>query len=352
MPKLFILTMSLLIFSLNPPLFAQPSSSLYQTEVGIPAQTEEAKEEAIKEAFQEVLTRISGNTQVQDNPLIKSHLKRAQYYVEEYSYSAPTTASSEYLLKVQFDKKDVNRLLKKAGLSIWNQVRPTILVWLVTNDLSAGGSSDIVGSDTPGEITDTIKQQSSMLGLPLMLPILDVDEINQVSVDDINKNDLSVLSLASQRYSPDGILIGKIDKLTTGEKLQSEWQLVWNNQNFRWKIPGNTQKEILHSLVNNVSKVFNQSPQVAVAHPIATQSLILKISNVSRPEDLSQVLNYFKQVQMVQQVNLREVSGDNIELVVIAKGSSDDFQQDIGDGNRLKLKMLESDNILQYEWLH
>ena len=72
-------------------------SSLYQAEIAVASQADDARVQAVKDGLLQVLIKMSGDPAINANPDIKQSLQRADYYVQEFSYSAPTTASSQYL---------------------------------------------------------------------------------------------------------------------------------------------------------------------------------------------------------------------------------------------------------------
>jgi len=147
----------MIVFCLLPVMsaFAVKVSSLYQAEVSVPTQMDDDRKQAMQRGFLQVLVRVSGNPQIEKNPMIKDSIHRADYYVQDFSYSSASTSASEYLLQIHFDKKDVNRLLRRAGVAYWGENRPLILVWLTaTNNQHI---NEIIGIENPQTTREKIR---------------------------------------------------------------------------------------------------------------------------------------------------------------------------------------------------
>lgn len=253
--KKFVCSVILIFFS-GVPAFAAQLTNMYQVEMPLASQTEDLKEQAIEDGFLQLLIRLSGNPNIDLNPVIKENLKRADYYVQDFSYSTVTTSSSEYTLQIRYDINDTNRLLKKAKVGIWSiNDRPITLIWLaITN---RNNQTIIINNTAPGNAYDLLTKTSNQLGLPVIFPILDIDELNLVSSNDVKAMVLSILKDASQRYSPDAILIGSLDE--TPATWESQWELLTNHTQWQWRISDrssdNLLKTALRQAVASLSKI-------------------------------------------------------------------------------------------------
>ncbi len=348
MKKLLLCSIILFILSLSNA-FAVKVSSLYQAEVPVASQTEDLKQQAVEDGFQQVLIKLTGNPQIASNPVIRSSLQRADYYVQEYSYMAPTPDASEYMLQVRYDADDVNRLLKHAGASFWGESRPLLLVWLtVRNDAN---DVEIVASEAPGGEYAAMKQQSRKFGIPLIFPMMDMDDINKVSVDDVSHMNVSLLSEAAKRYSPDAILIGNIQTSKAGAGVQGKWRLVLGDTNWDWSTADKSMPDDMATIMNFVSQTLAKNYIVKSAN---TQSQILKlqVSNVFERNDLALLMQYLKQITPVERVDLAQVSGNVVALTVAVNGPVDGFLKNATIGQHLVLKSQDQgSNSYVYEWV-
>lgn len=110
-----LFAMPLFVIFATPVFAVTAASNLYKAEVSLAAQTEDLKEQAVREGLLQVLRKVTNNPQIEMNRVIKASLRRADYYVQEYNYSIPTPASAEYIIHISYEKEDIDRLLKKAA---------------------------------------------------------------------------------------------------------------------------------------------------------------------------------------------------------------------------------------------
>lgn len=330
------------------PAAAVKVTSLYTAEVAVPTQAADVRAEAIRKGFLDVLMRVSGNPDVASAPGIKAGLSKAEYYVQEYSYSAATVDSATVTLKVTFDEDDVNRLLKNAGVVYWGDTRPLVMLWMAVTD--SDHQTVIIGGDDATAVMESVKAEGKRVGLPLILPVMDVDDMNQVTPATITSVALPALTQASARYAPDAILVANIEPLAPG--FTSHWLLILKDKQWAFTIPGTSLQTIISTAMHQVSQTlatrYMEKPTQTESHWIN-----LVVNQVSADHDLEQIMAYLKQLSPVQQVQLTQVDGETVTLRVLISGSLDTFEQNASIGQ--KLVFLGQDDTTQtvtYNWMH
>lgn len=340
----FILTMAVVLPITK--VYAVKLQSLYQADVPVISQTSDMKEQAVRDGFLQVLVKISGNNQIDQNPVIKAGLRKADYYVQDYSYSAETTADSQYLLQIRYEPQDVNRLLQQAGVASWGENRPLVMLWLVVNNNQQ--DPEIIGGESASDVFSEMKSEAKKYGLPLIFPMMDVDEINQVSAGDVTDMSLPVLQEASKRYAPDALLIGEIDG-NNSQGVQSKWQLVKNDKHWDWKFTGKSSHDVIALVVNQVTSMLAGRP-VAKVETATPLTLKLQVGNVESRRDLKHLMQYLRELPAVQLVEIAQFDGDIVDLSVKVQSTQDAFQQKAASGGRLVFKSTEG-NVLVFEWV-
>jgi len=321
------------------------TTSLYQTEVAVNSQSDDERARAVKEGLNHVLVKLTGNAQVDANKIIKAALEKADYYVQEYSYSTPDVSSYQYSLVITYDANDVNSLLKKSGLSYWGGERPSLLVWLL---VSQKGQSEIISNESVGETLPQMKQLGVQYGLPLIFPMMDVADMSQVSPDEINAMNVSLLEEAGKRYAPQGLLIGRIKE--QDKQWLSDWQLIIAKSTWNFKMTGQSAHIIITDVLKNINQILaKQNASKKNDEPLIW--LQLEITHVARPEDLSLLMQSLKQLSLVQQIKLSQVVGDRIDLAIEIRGSSSSFLQSAQMIQKLLFVSQEDINKLKYEWV-
>lgn len=250
MKKLLLLVV-LTLFPLLP-VYAVVVDDLYQADIPVTSQLSDDRISAVREGFSRLMIKLTGDPNIAKNPVIKDAIQRADYYVQTFSYSAPTTASATYSLHVSFEADDIKRMLRKAGVAYWDENRPLIVVWLaITNPKHEVA---IIDDQTPGDILDALRQQGEKFALPLIFPLMDVADLGEISPEDINNMSVPVVKKASQRYSPNAYLIGKIESVDGA--CQSHWLLIVNNKQWNWTIADKTPEDIVAEVLYQVSQTL------------------------------------------------------------------------------------------------
>lgn len=327
--------------------FAVTVSSLYQAELQVASQAQDTRQQAVAQGLLQVLVKLSGDPAIAFNPVIRDSLKKSEYYVQEYSYAAPTPESSSYIINIRYDADDIGRLLKKAGVAWWGESRPLLLVWVAANNQR---NAEVIGSDSQGPVFNAMKQQGTKYGIPVIFPIMDVSEITSVTAADINSMSVPVLKEAAKKYAPDALLIGSINK--TGQGVESKWRLVLDANEWSWTISGRNADSVISDLMKQVSQTLAKTYSVKTSG-MDEQWLKLQVNNITQRDDLAELMDYLRQMAMVGQIDLNQISGDTVEVSVQVSGSLEAFQKNAAIGQRLVLKSQDNAaNSLVYIWVH
>jgi len=114
---------------------AQMPAGLNTVSIPVPNRSNKVLKQTLPQALAEELAKVSGNAGVATLPQIQNALANANELVQSYGYHWQKNNDKKQLyLKIIFDLKGVERLLKNANQAIWKN-RPLVLVWLKVNDV-------------------------------------------------------------------------------------------------------------------------------------------------------------------------------------------------------------------------
>jgi hypothetical protein len=344
--KRSLITISL--FFLLPILtFAVTVSNLYDAELPVISQDSEVRARAIEQGFIQVLSKVSGDTQIKKSLILKVGQQKAMDYLEEYSYVPNPSAATPYLLNMHFDSRAIQRLLKRASIHFWGEHRPLILVWLVAPNRL--GAMDMVSSETTGSTLTEMQSQAKRYGIPVIFPMLDMTDMSQVTAADVLSGTLPVLEKVSKRYAPDAYLIGDIH--LDGAMFRSQWQLILSDNQWEWTLVDKSTSDIIANIMAHINRTLSQYFQP----PPASTPLLwltLQVSNVAQPSDLRQLVQYLKQLTLVQRVRLMEINGSIVKLEILIRGTVSAFQKNVIGQHLMPTSSEMADHELAYEWVH
>jgi uncharacterized protein len=321
-------------------------SHLYEAELPVVSQSSEVRAEAIRQGLIQVLGKVSGEMQIEKKGILPISRQRAFGYLEEYSYVPSSLPTTPYLLKLRFQRHGIHHLLKQAHLDDWGENRPLILAWLVIPPKA--GVAMVIGSETSGRLVTMVRDEAKRHGVPLLFPMLDMTEMDQLSTMEGQAMTWPMLKKIGERYKPDAYLMGHIQ--SNGAGFHSQWQLMLDDQQWDWTLTGQSVDSIITCLMDHISETLSQHFQASPAS-ISSFWLALRVSHVSERADLNRLVHYLKQLPLVQKVQLMQVSGDVVELELLIRGTLAAFQKNVAIGQHLTLISSETDE-LAYEWVH
>lgn len=220
---------------------AELVSGLFEAQVSVPSSLPRGLNSSyVGDALLEVVVRASGNRLAADNERIAQALRRPSSWVREFSYSSldaadmvPATENSPALtrmMKVVFSRPAVEKLLRDAGLSIWPNNRPLVVVWVVIDDYQ---SARWLNADNFPDITAQVGELFAKRGVPYVVPLFDLEDNYALPVSLGKMLNRNAVQLASQRYGADAILYGSVTATSTGTWVGSWWSLMAGEAQFQ-----------------------------------------------------------------------------------------------------------------------
>lgn len=322
-------------------------SLLYQAVLPVTSQSTEERNKMLQQGLSQVLIKISGNNQILMNPKVKSHLNAADRLIQEFSYTNGPTSAQPYLLQMSFDSEGVNRILRDANVPIWGQNRPLILILLESE--GSNRPVEIISNDSSPEMAILLKQIADQRGLPIIFPIMDVTDLNQVNLAKAGNMPVSSLTPLIKRYTSDGILSGKI-LCDDHQGCHSEWKLMIGDFQIEGNATGTTANEVLSAIVNEVTSKLATRYAAVLSNKVQS-TLTLKIIGVNQADDFTQLINYIQRLTPVADVQTLKVSGSEITLLINLRSDAAAFLQLLAIGQKLtSMNSDENESPLTYEW--
>lgn len=208
---------------------------LFVTEVMLRSQSREDRNRALREALVIVFNRLGASEEVMLDLGIREALNNAASYVDQYQYlltASGSRANSKRRMRVLFNEGAVIELMRSRGLAVWSKKRDDVLVWLIIERQHKQALLDI---EQNAEINKALQFAAQLKGIPILLPLLDLEERQLVSADDIRRSNREKLLTASERYGVAATLLGKVVKQKTCWR--SEWTLSFNDKVEHWSVP-------------------------------------------------------------------------------------------------------------------
>jgi hypothetical protein len=215
------------------PLVALEMKGLFEIEVVANSQSAEARDIAIKQALYAVLERILVSDDISTIPVAQQMLSAAEHYVKQSQYSLlpadEYAATDARLFRVQFDEDQILEALRNSQVGIWSEIRPETLLWLVVDE---NGGRQFYNADAMPDVDGALTFSAKLKGIPLIFPLLDIEEQQKISVTDVLGADSRNLLAASARYDAPAIMAGHLVK--KGDCWQADWAFHFDGKIKQW----------------------------------------------------------------------------------------------------------------------
>ena len=365
------LTFITFIFSFSGLLSAAQISGLYQSDVLVSSQSAEERQEAFNLALKEVLVRVSGKASVLDNEALMGIAKQPDQLVQKFSYEKTagddnsvalmtsvvaaekrkTGSVNVYRINISFSRLAVSQALKKYGEPIWGSNRPSVLIWLASNDQ---GKRSVLSSGAETSLSTAIKRAAKIRGVPLYIPVMDLEDEANVSSSDIWGLFIDSLQDASARYAADSKVVGRL-RQGSGDNWSGQWVFELKGFVYRGDINDQTLDESALLMVGSIAEILAERYAILGGESSLNSEVELEVSDIKTMEDYVSVTRYIKSLPPVNSAQLNWVKGEKIRFTISLNGYLEQLLQHIELDTKLSEEISQSFNAddsakLYYRW--
>ena len=341
------------LLMVNPPLQAVPVDDLYTAEVLVSSQDAIQLKRGAQAGLLQVLIRVSGNQQIETSPMVVSSLKRPEAYYYQYSYE--TTDRNFQIggelvpahnLRIEFEPSSIAQLVRQAGYPVWGSNRPSVLLWVAESD---GAERRVLAEQEQSDVAVALNTQARQRGLPLLYPILDLEDTSKLSTAEVWGAFMGRIENASRRYSPDAVMTGRI------QKDQEQWTGTW-----AWSIEGKwvSYSNVAFNANDLVAEVIDKlADALAARYAIDSSrgSLMVRVEAVDSLNSYASVTRYLESLAPVLDSAVLEVIGSEILFRLSTEGQSRQLMEIIRLDEKMVLinqgQDVSGKELLHYQWL-
>ena len=314
------LTLGIVALCLGAAAAAVEMNSLYSVQVPLDPDDPDSRNLAYQTALTEVLVRITGTTAVVESERIAELFPNAARYVSQYRPGPDNT------LVVSLDGPGIENVLRQAGAPIWGSDRPLTLIWIAVD--WGQGEREIVATDDeermPGDarsidrnrlLRERVMEVAEHRGIPVLFPLVDIEDLENISFSDIWGGFDDLLLLASARYQADTVLVGRI---RTDSPLMNRWTWYLGEQRASWT---GTAEEVINLLADSLATRFGVDSQ----SPLET--IRLTISGIESVKAYGRVQQFMDNLRGIDAVMINSVAGDRIIYDIKVQGGTERLQR-------------------------
>ncbi|MEJ2042521.1 MAG: DUF2066 domain-containing protein [Reinekea sp.] len=359
--KKIVLNLLILGISLVSIVFAATEMNLYNESMIVSRNaTQKEQDQAIRQAFKQLLVRVSGVRQVLDNEQIIEALGKGAAYLATFRFESSDQLFTNVLgesvptkkMILEFDKRSVDSLLVRNHLPVWSAKRPDILIVLADRLQSA---DHILADGEESDLAEAVKRYADQRGVPYQLPIMDLEDslaFNFTSVYGLFSTDIDA---GAERYQPDAILTGRLSDVGN-DQVQADWMVLFKNERVRMPPVQGSIDDVVSQGIDFISTRLSEQ-YALLLDPQLLGALTIQVSDVASLKDFAALESYLKSINLITSVTLSQYSSEGAAFAIELSGDLTQLADVIALDDKLipvQEATLEAqlDNVLRYQWQH
>ena len=324
---------------------AMQVDNLYTVELPAKDQTAIERKILFLKGFDRVLLKLTNFSQVTTEPRIKAAREQIDKYVNSFAYKEKI--KDDLQIKIIFNETMINTLLKVVGKSYLGKSRPSILVWLLM-DTATG--EKLIEDDKYEFFVTKLEKLATEHAIPLVLPLLDLDERTKIKVTDVLMGAPIILAEAVNKYNADIVLVGKITELA------GQWRSKWNmfgSMPFTCDTQGKTLDEQYSQLMDILKAKLINLYATKLKKNVTNDVVRVNVAGVNSLENYARILAYLRGLTAVNLVEVVDITADGATFELHVKGGENSIKQAISMERLLEQDISLENNILENsEGLH
>lgn len=322
----FIFLFIFLLFNIA---FVQAQThDLYEGRVPIEKYHDPHSQENFKQAFTQVLIKLSGDAKKPRQTLIQANLGDIAYLVEDYTYQI-LSEGSQRVFVVHFDKTQTNEMLLKLGLPHWpHYVSPSLLGWI-------GLEEDFLTEETSSKEVELLRNQALQRGITLFFPLFDIEDITLLKPSALNSGIKAPVAKIIQRYGIPTVLVAWIFK--TLNQWQSQWHLYIEDKEIIFNHAHLQRSLLLTEAINQaIDEIAQHFSKPAVPHvTLPEEEFEFLVIDLPSLQEYTQINAYLKKLPIVTDIQVLSIQREQAKFRVSVEGGKKAFLQAISLGTLL-----------------
>jgi hypothetical protein len=319
--------------------------------------------------LKQVLIRNSGTNAILNDKSVQKAYRKVKNYLQRFEYSKQDEVdlSTPYIVTLYFEPRLINELIQGAQMSLWGSSRPLTALWLVveennerkvikelSNDYSSDNHSppgNLLAEDlskqtasktmflnqAPSNIKSTEKiilDNAQRRGIPVLLPLMDLEDQLLVTMSDIWGVFSSSIELASTRYSADSSLFGRIRQ--DGVLWIGKFGFINQKSEVNFELNNESKEQLIVDMINKLTELLCDKYCVVEEYGEKNE-MYLDINNIHSFKRFKLVESYLSSLSSVRQSELIKIDKTHIKLKITLLGKVSSLIDDINLSQKMLL---------------
>lgn len=295
---------------------------LFVAETEVADEGSTTRNRALSTLLAEVLVRVSGNPDIASQADGRALLDAAPSLVRQYRYrSVENGGATVRLLNARFDRSSTERMMRERNLPVWTR-RPQVLLWLATE---RGGKRELFSLEQNAEARAALLQRARQLGMPLQLPLMDLEDQAQLTPADLWSDYRPGIELASARYPHQVVLTGRLSAAGS-QRWKGNWSLIDGEQVSGFRTPAASLNGAFESALGQAQQLLAARYAPVPADTGAEGTLVL-FSNIDSLADYGRLRTLLDTLDMTSDQALRAATDSGLLYEMRVQGNERQLQR-------------------------
>ncbi len=304
------------------------ATTLYSGLVSIHDESASGRNVAIREAFRQVLVKVTGSERHAAHPALQQEITAAESYLLSYGFRDSGSSAPQRWLYAEFDPERVNRLLSRHNIPIWHAQRPSLLVWL---EIERGEVRRVAQPELDHRYVELLTQAAERRGIPLLFPLMDLEDRTRIS--QLSDTPNSEIAAASVRYGNSRPLVGLLREGNEGG-WSGRWSLLDGAETATWSSAGATLSAAVQQAMDGAADRLAQRyapPPVAVERAASGESrvVLLHIEDIRSRHDYARSSALVRGLGSVTSATLYQATSAALSYRLQLRGPSSALEQEL-----------------------
>ncbi len=327
---------------------------LYLVKWPVAEQSKTARWKAALAGLKEVLVRKSGSLDILQHNDVQQAYSKVTSYLQRFEYVSQQSkaSSSPYTISLYFEPRLIDALIQDAKMPLWGKNRPVTILWLAieknyqryilnenflenSTDQNIGLSNKNRDTNSDVSVFDKLQENSVRRGVPIITPLMDLEDQASVTISDIWGRFPSTIIQASQRYSADSILLGRIFK--QGEQWLGDFSYLNQTVETSFKVSAELPQQVIAKMMNELAELLCK--KYCVIEELGKQnSVVLNLSSIKDFKSLKKAEKYLNGISAIKQANIIKIDGDKVKFAIRLLGNIDSVIQGISFSSKMQIE--------------
>lgn len=307
------------------------SPALYQAEVN----AEQTQQQWQREALQQVLIRVTGQPDILQRPELRSELSNAASYVKQFE-AVRTEQGNK--VRVLLDAARIQQLLRQLQIPIWGGQRPELLFWMVQQQ----GTERQFVRQADSILLQSLQTALQQQALPYTLPLYDLDDVVNLTENDVWGGFWPQIEQASSRYNVQQVVVLLIEELISEEvEALPLWRLTALRQHngllLRDELTAPDEQTLMQQYSEMLSQQLTQQYAILLSPEVIAQSVI-QINGLTQLTDIVQLERRFSELLGVSRVMILSHSAEKTLFALSLQMTAEQLLQNLAFEPNLQLR--------------